>query len=167
MSEYECFMYQGEMNSSAHRGIVHSQFRGLLTIVSILILFLGSITFIYMRWEVNLPGRASTVGKLSLENSYVFASPLSACSDGISLIRISVFLLNDQGLGVSGQKVSLKAPGGLSISAVQDVTDSLGKAYFDIASFTAGTYALSAETNGKTISQSVNIGFRDDPSCHR
>ncbi len=147
------------------QGFVKRQFGRLFLLVMILILILLSLSLVYGRFQVNIPGRAAVSGQISLSNSYIFASPLSACSDGASLIRVTVFVIDDRGLGVANQTVALNAPGGLTVSTVQGVTDNIGKGYFDVASFNPGTYSIEAEVEGKSIPQTVNVGFRDDAAC--
>jgi|DewCreStandDraft_4_1066084.scaffolds.fasta_scaffold01229_45 hypothetical protein len=112
-------------------------------------------------------GRASAPGgvsignaDLSLENSYVFASPLSAASDGVSIIRVTVFLLNNQGLGVAGKNVNLKITGNLNVASIQPTSDNMGRAIFDLTSNTPGSYTVSAEIEGALLPQTVSISFR-------
>jgi hypothetical protein len=97
---------------------------------------------------------------ISRENSYVFASPVSAASDGVTPVRITVFLLNNQGLGVEAQKVILGVPSTITVSGVQDVTDSFGRAIFDLTSKDPGSYTISASASQISLPQSVSISFR-------
>ncbi len=112
-------------------------------------------------------GRASAPGgtslgnaNLSLENSYVFASPIAATADGTSIIRITVFLLNNQGLGVAGKNVSLKITGSVNVANTQPTSDNMGRAIFDLTSSTPGSYTVSAEVEGVLLPQTVSISFR-------
>ncbi len=102
-------------------------------------------------------GSATSV---SLSNSYVFASPLSAIPDGVSIIRITVFVLNNQGLGVSDQEVTLKNTESLNVSKTQSLTDSFGRSFFDVSSTTAGNYTISASVGGSVLPQKVSISFQ-------
>ncbi|KKS95893.1 MAG: hypothetical protein UV71_C0002G0003 [Microgenomates group bacterium GW2011_GWC1_43_13] len=95
---------------------------------------------------------------LSLENSYVFASPLRAKVGG-EQIRITVYILNDRGLGISGKTVSLGG-GPLQVSPIQPVTDNQGRATFDIASESApGVYIIEAAVDGATLIQKATVTF--------
>ena len=134
------------------------------------ILIVGMFSLLFILTAVNLAntrtswfGRAQTPSistvALSRENSYVFASPISAPADGAGIIRISVFVLNNQGLGVSGQSVSLKVDSKVIVSATQPVTDSLGRAIYDLTSTTAGSYTVTAEASGVSLPQTVSIAF--------
>jgi len=133
--------------------------------VASLILILMAVTIAGQR--SSFFGRASgpngsSLGNsnLSLDNSYVFASPISAASDGTSIIRVTVFLLNNQGMGVSGQSVILKTSGPINVSQIQPVSDNFGRATFDLTSNNPGDYKLSAEVSGVTLSQTVSVSFR-------
>ncbi|MCJ7741010.1 Ig-like domain-containing protein [Candidatus Microgenomates bacterium] len=109
-------------------------------------------------------GRASSTTliptAISRENSYVFASPIQAAANGTSIIRITVFILNNQGLGVTSQKVELQLSGQADVAPTQPVTDAFGRAYFDLTSSNAGDYTVSAATSGLTLPQTVSISFR-------
>lgn len=97
---------------------------------------------------------------VSEENSYIFVSPISAFADGISTIRVTVFMLNNQGLGVTKQTVNLKTSDSLTVKQVEPITDDYGRAIFDVISSTPGNYTLSAETAGLTLSHTVSISFQ-------
>lgn len=111
-------------------------------------------------------GRASSTasgsrGQFSRENSYIFASPLTALSDGKSRIRIIVFVLNDRGLGISGEKAALRTSGAnLQVQPVQPLTDQFGRAIYDISSETAGSYTINAEIGGSALPRAVEVLFR-------
>ena len=109
-------------------------------------------------------GKASSGGTdsfdLSLDNSYLFVSPLTADADGVSSIQVSSFILNQKGLGVSGVEVKLNSDKPLSISEVQPVTDSLGRAIIEVRSQNSGVYTLTASVKEKTLPQTVSVQFR-------
>lgn len=109
-------------------------------------------------------GRASSTSLIptviSRENSYVFASPIQAAANGTSIIRITVFLLNNQGMGVASQKVELQSSGQANVVETQPLTDAFGRAYFDLTSSNAGDYTVSASTSGLTLPQTVSISFQ-------
>lgn len=108
-------------------------------------------------------GRAQTTSTttfLSKENSYLFASPITATADGVSIVRITIFVLNNQGLGVEGQMVELKVTGSITVAKTQHRTDSLGRAIFDLTSSTRAECKVSAEVGGLSLPQSVSISFQ-------
>lgn len=105
-------------------------------------------------------GRASTFrNTFSLENSYVFLSPLRAKADNEEKIRLTVFVLNDQGLGVQGKNVAINSVEGLSIQTIQGLTDTFGKAVFDITSNKQGEYYLVIKVEGKKLNQEPQLSF--------
>jgi flagellar basal body-associated protein FliL len=93
------------------------------------------------------------------ENSYLFASPIQAKADGQEKIRVTVFLLDSNGLGVSQQPVTLQVPSSLQIETLQSTTDDLGKATFNLSSKTPGKYSISASTSTLTLTQKINLLF--------
>lgn len=102
---------------------------------------------------------SSNSSPIVLENSYLFASPIQAKADGKEKIRITAFLLDGQGLGISNLKVSLQLPQNVSVLAIQSVTDDTGKAVFDLSSSVAKQLDIAAQVNNKTIPQKVKIVF--------
>jgi len=138
--------------------------RGVLILLALLLLLfsLGGLVMVISQ-RTSLFGRAYTPGNagglVSLENSYLFASPLSARPDGQEKIRITVFLLDSSGRGVAGQTVFLGQNERLTISPVQSTTDELGRAIFDISSQTAGEYLIEAQAGNEILPQRVKITF--------
>lgn len=116
--------------------------------------------------RLSLFGRASEsskpigAGELSIENSYVFASPTQAQADGKAKIRVTVYLLNSQGTYVEKQQVNLKSSGNTNITPVQPQSDNMGRAIFDVTSQTPGDYILNAEVSNAALPQKVSISFR-------
>lgn len=93
------------------------------------------------------------------ENSYLFASPIQAKADAQEKIRVTVFLLDSNGLGVSQQTVTLKVPSALQIETIQNVTDDLGRATFNLSSSVPGKFEISASTSTLNLSQKINLLF--------
>lgn len=133
----------------------------ILTIIILLLLIFGLIIVVYLvRQQTKLPGRATTPGVLSLENSYLFASPLVARVGGGEKITISAFVLSDQGLGIPGEKVVLYSAPSLQATTIRGETDSRGLAVFEITSLAPGQFSLWAVVSGKgQIKQQVNVTF--------
>jgi len=97
--------------------------------------------------------------QFSPDNSYVFMSPLRAKANNDEKIRVTVFVLNSQGLGVQGRIISLSAAPGVTTEAVQGITDGFGKAYFDISSNRAGEYYLDVHVDQSTLPQKAHLSF--------
>ncbi len=140
----------------------------LLVIVVILILIL--LFFLYLihsplifrsgaYTSTTTVTQTNNVPSLSTDNSYVFASPLRAKANG-EQIRITVFILDDRGIGMSGKTVSIGGGDQLQVTPVQPVTDSQGRATFDISSgSTPGVYIIQAATGGVTLTQKATVTF--------
>jgi hypothetical protein len=128
----------------------------------ILFLFLALLVSVFLTLKVTIySSKASTrqVTLTSLANSYLFASPIQAKADGQELIRLTVFLLDGQGLGIAGQKIDLLRSQTLTVHETQPLTDDAGKAIFDLSSLTAGAYELTARIAAKNLPQKVKIIF--------
>lgn len=133
--------------------------KSLLTI-AILLTSLIAVIYLVLR-PVILTGRATgnSFSPITLENSYLFASPLQAKADGKEKIRITVFLLDGRGMGVSNQNIELAGSQSIDIINVQPTSDDSGKSVFDLTSTTPGKFEINAKTNSKEIPQKVKITF--------
>ena len=114
----------------------------------------------YIRFRTSITPKASTlniISVVSISNSYLFASPIRAKASG-DLIRVTVFLLDDEGNGIFDKKVNLRVlEGQLNIKEVQSLTDETGKAVFDVASSVVGVYTLEAFTESTVLPQKVKV----------
>ncbi len=142
--------------------------RSLLT-TFLVILFILLVAVLVVVSSLALERRTSFFGQasssradslISADNSYLFVSPLSALAGGSEKIRVTVFILNGNGLGVSGKKVSLIITPSLNIDEAQSVTDSYGKAVFDISAQTPGEYTIRGEADSVKLPQNVKVSFR-------
>ena len=106
------------------------------------LLILVSFSFFFGLYEVRFfKSRASvSQASFSVDNSYLFVSPLRAKANGQEKIRITVFVLNNQGLGVLGKELFLSSNPDLSVDIIQGQTDNFGKAVFDVTSTKPGEY---------------------------
>jgi len=125
------------------------------------LLVLISFSFFFGLYEVRFfKSRASvSQASFSVDNSYLFVSPLRAKANGQEKIRITVFVLNSQGLGVLGKEVFLSRDPSLSIDIVQGQTDNFGKAVFDVSSTKAGEYYLEVSVDGQRLPQKAHLSF--------
>jgi hypothetical protein len=132
-------------------------------LLSAILFFLVLISFslFFFFYETQFFGsRASSVKvDISVDNSYVFTNPLKAASDGKEKIRVTVFVLNSQGLGVFGKKVTLSQDPRLVVTAVQEATDATGKAQFDMSSTTPGEYYLEVGIDDLKLPQKARLSF--------
>ncbi len=96
--------------------------------------------------------------EISLDNSYLFASPVRAKAGG-DLIRLSGFILDSNGLGIADKKITLNSEDALVIKEIQAVTDDSGKFLFDISSEQTGQFYIDALVDTKSLPQRVRIIF--------
>lgn len=133
--------------------------KGLLYFVLFLSVLGGVFYYALPRMTVNILTRASRVGDVSSNMSYVIGEKLLCKADGLDKCIVDVFIADDEGLPVLGKKISLK--GIDNVKAIVDVTDKLGKASFELVSSVEGQYQIFAVVEGKTLSRSVTITFRN------
>ena len=128
------------------------------SIIVIFILILGLILAVYLvRRRTQITGKAYgpvSGDEVGLENSYIFASPLTARVGG-ERIRITVFVLNHQGKGVLGKRVVLGNNEIVKVLPIQAVTDDLGRTLFDVSSMNPGSLFIAALVENKLLPQKV------------
>lgn len=95
----------------------------------------------------------------SIDNSYIFSTPSQARANGQEKVRLTVFILNNQGLGVLGKKIFIGTDPSLNIESIQGLTDSYGKAYFDISSSKAGEYFLEIKADDIALKSKAHLVF--------
>jgi len=133
----------------------------LFAIIFLFVLFLGLGLFVYFTGQqTRLGGKATVSGTYSPENSYLFASPLLAVANNQERIRVTVFVLDSQGVGVSGKTVFLGKTANLVTASIQPTTDSLGKAVFDISTNVPAEYVIQVDVEGQVLPQTVKVNFR-------
>ena len=127
-------------------------------IITILII-LSLITALFLINKPIIFFQRATTNSSFINNSYIFASPIQAKADDQELIRITVFVLDDKGLGVPGKDVVLSSSPSLQIKNNITSTDTYGKAVFDIYSHLAGKFNLKAKVDNREITENVNVVF--------
>lgn len=131
----------------------------LFLLILVLILLL-SVSFFWIYEAKIFVGRAAvSPTSFSVDNSYVFASPLQARANGQEKIRVTVFVLNNRGLGVMGKKVTVGKNENLKIETIQGLTDQLGKAVFDVSSKKVGEYYLEVKVEETVLPQKIRLSF--------
>jgi len=131
-----------------------------LIIIAILLVGLTVTIFLASRAVIFSPKASSNnQNSINIQNSYLFASPLQAKADGNEKIRLTIFLLDNRGLGVPSQKVDLSLPSTVHLINTQATTDDTGKAIFDAYSATTGSFEISAQVDNTRLSQKVKISF--------
>jgi hypothetical protein len=142
--------------------------KAMYTLIVFVFIVLLLILFLYLSRNSNFFGRGKTSSNstqinngsvLSPDNSYVFASPIRAKANG-EQIRITVYILDDRGIGMSGKAVSIGGGNILQVNPVQPITDNQGRATFDIAGAgSPGVYIIQATVNGTTLIQKATVYF--------
>jgi len=132
-----------------------------LIFLILFLLILVSFSFFFGLYEVRFfKSRASvSQASFSVDNSYLFVSPLRAKANGQEKIRITVFVLNNQGLGVLGKELFLSPNPDLSVDIIQGQTDNFGKAVFDVTSTKPGEYYLEVSVDGQKLPQKAHLSF--------
>jgi len=132
------------------------------TTIIIILLTLALFLLVYLTFKSNLFFKQKTTqapNPPSLQNSYLFASPLKAKADLQEKIRVTVILLNNQGLGIKDQKVQLNLDNNLHSEAVQELTDDSGTVIFDLSSSATGEFKISATVASYTLPQQLTINY--------
>ena len=133
------------------------------SILFFIILFIILVGFIgaFGLYEVKFFTSRADVSRssFSIDNSYIFSTPSQARANGQEKIRLTVFILNNQGLGVLGKKIFIGTDPSLNIEAIQGLTDNYGKAYFDISSSKAGEYFLEIKADDTALKSKAHIVF--------
>jgi len=134
--------------------------KNILLIVIFLIILIAFSSFFWLYEAKYFVGRASvSQASFSVDNSYLFVTPLKARASQQEKIRATVFVLNNQGLGVMGKRAVLSQDPSLSVEAVQENTDSFGKAVFDISASKPGEYYLEVTVDGQLLPQKAHLSF--------
>jgi len=152
-SSYSILRSQGNMKPHQKKSLTP-----VLMVATTLLLI--AIAMFLNREGAVFRGRASRSKDFSPANSYVFGSPLSANANGKEKIKISVFVLDTQGMGISQKKVNLQSTPPLKIESSQSTTNENGEAVFYTSSLTAGRFKISAQVEGQTLPQTVTVNFR-------
>src|SRR3989344_6695703 len=133
------------------------------SVIFIVVLLLIIISFVgaFGLYEVKFFSSRADVSQatFSIDNSYIFSTPSQARANGQEKIRLTVFILNNQGLGVMGKKIFIGTDPALNIEAIQGLTDSFGKAYFDISATKPAEYFLEIKADDTVLKQKAHIIF--------
>jgi len=134
--------------------------RNLLFLAIILLIFVIFSGFFWLYEAKFMVGRASvSQASFSVDNSYVFLTPLRAKANSQERIRLTVFVLNNQGLGVLGKAVILGKDPSISVEGIQARTDNYGKATYDVSSSKPGEYFLEVKIEDTLLPQKAHLSF--------
>lgn len=101
----------------------------------------------------------ATPSAISIDNSFTSTNPFKALANTKERIRLTIYVLNDQGLGASNSKTTLSADKNLIIEDVQSITDQYGKAIFDISTNTRGVFSIDVYVDGKLLKNKATVNF--------
>lgn len=130
-----------------------------LPLFSLLLLLLLGTSFLFLSETRKLTTRAATtgIGQFSAENTYCFVSPLRA-KVGLAE-RVTCFILNDQGLGLSNKSVQIERLDSVNLENNVASSDKSGKVVFDIGSAKAGEYCPKVQVESAVLPQCVRLIF--------
>lgn len=135
-----------------------SKFTGVL-----ILFFLGFTVFtgyIFFSGSFSVVTRASTENNIpSIQNSLIFAWPLSVVANGEEPTEISVFVRNQDNRGLEGKVVRIEANPPI-VTASSETTDADGKAVFRLTSATSGVAEISAIVDNRKIVRTVSVEFK-------
>jgi hypothetical protein len=132
----------------------------LIIFIAILFIFVFILSIYIFNRRSTVTDKGDNSVNISLDNSYLFASPLIAQADGIEKIRVTIFVLNDQGSGVPDRAVTIGQYPDLSVEVVQSVTDAFGKAVFDLSSTKSFVYDLEVQVDRQSLPQQLKLTYR-------
>ena len=132
-------------------------------------LFLIAVVYLVInlsKGNTSFFGRAASRGVFSSAGSYVFASSLSAAPGG-EKIRVTAFVLDGEGRGISDKSVSLGCRdeglcqnAKINFTPLQPVSDGFGQVIFEVSSPIAGKFEVEARTEEAPIAQTVTLVFQ-------
>ena len=131
---------------------------GLSTLFIIaLLVFTG---YVFFSGSFNVLTRASVENITpSEQNSLIFAWPLSLAADGKSTSEVTVFVRNTDGKGLEGKQVTVTTSVG-SFQAGSAVTDTDGKALFNVSSQSPGVAEINAMVDNKKLLRKITVEFK-------
>lgn len=132
-----------------------------LIFLGILLLVVALFAVAFGLYEVKYFASRADVSQasFSVDNSYIFSTPSQARANGQEKIRLTVFVLNNQGIGVLGKKITFSTNPDLNIETIQGLTDNYGKAFFDISATKAAEYYLNVLVDGTALNQKAHLSF--------
>lgn len=131
---------------------------GLATLF--IIAFLVFTGYVFFSGTFNVLTRASVENtNPSEQNSLIFAWPLSVAADGQSTSEVTVFVRNIDGTGLEGKQVNLTTSVG-TFQTGSAVTDTDGKALFQLSSQSPGVAEINAMVDNKKLLRKITVEFK-------
>lgn len=131
----------------------------IVIIIFLLIALIASLSLVLQSTTINKKATSQNQSIIALENSYLFVSPLQVKADAKEKMRLTIFILDGRGMGISNQLVSISTSSKIAVNSIQNHTDISGKAVFDLSSATAGQFKVTAQAGNVTLPQEVKVVF--------
>lgn len=135
----------------------HKELRNLAILISGLLFLLLIGSNLVARGVVFLT-KAAPAGSISLSDSYVLGSKLTALADGKDTVKLLVFVRDKESRGVAAKIVTVS--GLVSLEGQEAKTDTDGRVSFNATSKEAGQFTLTASVNGVPLPGNVIVTFR-------
>lgn len=129
---------------------------GLVTLFFLAFLFFLSVVVFNKPLSNFIRARETTTP--SNENSLLFAWPLDSKADGVSEIKVDVFVRSETDKLVPNKEVRVSSTLG-DVEPSSAITDKNGKASFTLVSSTPGTAELSATVDSVQLSKKLTVKF--------
>ncbi len=104
--------------------------------------------------------KAAPATKVSIKDSYVLGEVILAKADGEDKNVVNVFVLDASGKGVQGKNVEIEAQGLVEGNEFK-ISDTDGKAKFEITSKEEGQYEVGASVEGIPLNRTIKVTFRN------
>jgi hypothetical protein len=131
----------------------------LSAILFFLVLISFALFFFFYETQFFSSRASMTIVDFSAENSYVFLNPRTAQANGTDKIRVTLMILNGNGLGVMGKKPVIQVDPKVTSNAVQDTTNNLGEAIYEFSTTNPGEYFMTVKIEDTVIPQKAPLSF--------
>ncbi|KXK07704.1 MAG: hypothetical protein UZ21_OP11001000926 [Microgenomates bacterium OLB22] len=129
-------------------------------IVLFILLFSAIAVLMVTDTYVFKPSARASLQETSSESSFVVTSPSVASLQAKTKVRASIICLSTTGVGIPNIEVSIQGHELLTIEPVQPITDSRGKAIFDIMALSTVDSELPVFCGNTKIVPTVHILVR-------
>lgn len=107
------------------------------------------------------PTARASLQETSSESSFVVTSPSTASLKAKTKVRASIVCLSTTGVGIPNIEVTIQGHESLIVDPVQSITDSRGKAVFDISALQRINTELPVFCGNTRITPTVDLVFQE------
>jgi hypothetical protein len=133
----------------------------IICIVLFILLFSVIAALMITDTYVFKPTARASLQETSEESSFVVESPSIASLKAKTKVRASILCLSTTGKAISNIEVSIQGQESLVIDPIQPITDSRGRAIFDISALQRVNTELPVFCGNTKIIPSVHVVFED------